>query len=275
MFYIAIVKTKMVISGNIVEVYEYEKGYSTGYKLTDDERAKRGRKKDYTSEDYEINREKVLIRARKELRRIINSNVNSYGDEFTTKFVTLTFKENITDLKSANYEFKKFMKRLNYHMFGSKKANIKYSVVPEFQKRGAVHYHVVFYNLPYLKADDLAEIWGHGFIKINKIDNVDNVGAYVCKYMTKDNIDERLEGNKCYFNSRGLYKPTEFTDLDDKEIVESLEHSLLLKNLKYKSAFSNEHLGNINYYQFNINYDNKLIPKLENFKTLKDLKSKG
>lgn len=257
---IANVKQKIVMSGTICEYYDYSIGYGTGYTLTDEEKAKRGRKRGEKSESYEENREKVINRAKRDLRRLINSNVNQYGDEITPKFVTLTFEENITDVRTANYEFTKFIKRLNYRMFGEKKAILKYSVVPEFQKRGAVHYHVVFYNLPYLKADLLSEIWGNGFIKVNKLKNVDNIGAYVTKYMSKEASDERLEGEKLHFSSRGLYKPVELNNVEDKEIVESLEGSLLLSNLKFFSQFSNDYLGNVDYYQFNMNYTFAAIP---------------
>lgn len=252
MINIARVKCKVVISGDIVEFYEYENGYDKGYTLSSHERLKRGRKKDFKSDDYEENRDKVLKRARRDLRRLINSNFGAWGDDCTTKFVTLTFKENVTDLKMANYEFKKFINRLNYSLYNSKKAILKYSVVPEFQKRGAVHYHVVFYNLPFLKADLVSEIWGNGFIKINKIDNVDNLGAYVCKYMTKDNTDVRLEGSKCYFNSRGLFKPFELDDSEDKKIIESLGDSLLHEQLRYSSEFENLYTGKISYKQYNL-----------------------
>lgn len=271
---IAKVKNKIIITGDIIEVFEYSEGYSKGYSLNSADRSKKGRKKDYTSQEYRDNREKVLNRARSDLRRIINSNANQYGKEYTTKFLTLTFRENIKDLKMANYEWKKFIQRLNYEVYNTKKSVIKYSVVPEFQKRGAVHYHVVFYNLPYLKADLVSEIWGNGFIKINKIDNVDNLGAYVCKYMTKDNSDERLEGNKCDSNARGLYKPIEYTDLEDKKIIESLTDSLLLKNLKHRSVFENEYLGDITYYQFNINYNDDAISSILPNATLKDYNAK-
>jgi hypothetical protein len=43
-----------------------------------------------------------------------------------TKFLTLTFKENIQDIEYANNEFKKFIKRLNYNLYKTKKANLKY-----------------------------------------------------------------------------------------------------------------------------------------------------
>lgn len=170
----------------------------------------RAGKGEIDEEIKEENREKVTYRAKRELRRIVNSNVGQYGDEFTTKFVTLTFSEHITDLAASNKEFEKFIKRLNYQIFKSKKANVKYTVVPEFTKKGRVHYHVIFYNLPYVKFDFLADIWGNGFIKINKIDNCDNVGAYISKYMTKDN--DEIVGKKCYFNSRGLFKSIEIIE---------------------------------------------------------------
>ncbi len=67
--------------------------------------------------DLPPSRERSLARAKKQLRRLINANAGQYGREFTTKFLTLTFKENITDPKEANYLFTKFIKRLNYKLF--------------------------------------------------------------------------------------------------------------------------------------------------------------
>jgi len=252
---VELVKEKVVISGNIVEVYKYEHGYLKGYKLNGAERENKGRKRGYKSDNYEEHRKQALQRAKRDLRRIINSNVGAYGEQFTAKFLTLTFRDNIQDLKAANKEFMLFIKRLNYQLFNTKKANVKYSAVVEFQERGAIHYHVVIYNIPYVKYDKFVEWWGHGDITINKIDDVDNVGAYVTKYMSKDNADERLHGEKCYFNSRGLFKPIEETN---KKKVEALTDALPVEKIKFSSCFENEHLGKINYKQYNLNtYKNK------------------
>ena len=80
------------------------------------------------------------------------------------------------------------------------------------------------FNAPYIKNNKLQEIWGNGFVKINNIDNVDNVGAYVSEYLRQaekgqgHNLeDDRLQGRKSYFSSKGLFKPIEITD---KKIVE-------------------------------------------------------
>ena len=106
---------KIVCAGDVIEVYEYDKGYLKGYELTESEKRNNGRLKGEKSNNYEEHRKQVLQRAKKNLRRLINANVGQYGKEFIAKFLTLTFKDNIKDIKQANYEFTKFIKRLNYH----------------------------------------------------------------------------------------------------------------------------------------------------------------
>lgn len=232
---------KMIRSGNVIEVIEYEKPVHTGFKS----KTSTGRSVSASDDEHRENRRKVMQRAKNDIRRLINANVDAWGQ--TAKFLTLTFAENITDLHTANYEFKKFRQRLEYKI-GCK---LKYVVVVEFQKRGAIHYHAVFFNLPYIPSEDLAVIWRNGFIRVNAIDSVDNIGAYVTKYMTKEQYDEekedKLKGQKSYFSSRGLKKPEEI--YEQKEI-EQLE-ATLSKHKVYESNFSNDYLGQITYSQFN------------------------
>ena len=248
------VKTKIVQSGDIIEIYEYSQGYLKGY---ENNKANSGRKEGVVSDNYDIHRAQVLQRAKRDLRRLINSNHGQYGDQFTSKFLTLTFGDMVTDVKEANYEFKKFIKRLNYLIFNTKKANLKYNAVIEFQKRGAIHYHVIIYNMPWTKHRVIEETWGNGWIFINKIDDIDNVGAYVAEYLGgkdkgqgKEIDDHRLQGKKSYFSSRGLYKPIEITE---KKVVEAVAAALPPENLTYSADFENEHLGNITYKQYNLN----------------------
>lgn len=240
------ITAKIIKSGNVVEVYEYERGYIKGYNGV--KKWDRGRIKGSTSVEYEDNRAKVLNRAKIQFRRLVNSNVGQYGD-VTAKFFTLTFAENVQDLDIAHYEFTKFIKRLNYAVFDTKRAELKYSAAVEFQKRGAVHYHVIFYNLPYVPVAWLSNIWGQGNIWINKINNVDNVGVYVTKYMHKDTDDPRLQGRKCHFSSKGLLQPLEITD---KKQVEAGLASLPACSLKYEIVFDNEYCGHIHYRQYNL-----------------------
>lgn len=249
-------KNKIVQSGAILELYEYEKGYLIGFSKNDSEGGM-GRKADFKSDNYEEHRKQVLSRAKRDLKWLINSNVGMYGEQFTTKFLTLTFGENITDLDMANYEFKKFIKRLNYKVFKTKKSMLKYNVVIEFQERGAIHYHAIFYNMPYIKQIDLLKLWGNGIIDIRKVEEIDNVGAYVSEYLGDPNKeqgkqegDSRLEGRKSYFSSRGLYKPIVITD---KKMVEVVRATLPVEKLTYSAEFNNEYLGDISYKQYNLN----------------------
>lgn len=130
------------------------------------------------------NIQRSLNRTRQNIRRSINANVGRWGNE-RPKFVTLTFDENITEHEVANYKFMKFIQRLKYHT-GVK---VKYTAVIEYQHRGAIHYHVVFYNLPYVPHEKLTEIWREGHVWINAIDDVDNLGAYVLKYVLKNILE--------------------------------------------------------------------------------------
>lgn len=235
---------KIVKSGNIYEIYEYEKTIESGFK-----KDTQGRFKSAEEDEKKKNRAKVQQRAKRDLRRIINANAGMWSDKdgkpFTSKFLTLTFEENITDVKNANIEFDYFRRRINKYL-GYK---IKYCCVVEFQKRGAVHYHLVIFNLPFMPGPLIAKIWQRGFIKINKIDEVDNIGAYVSKYMGKDLEKDKLIGEKSYFTSRGLYKSEE---IKEKGAIERLQENL--KNYeRFEFEFENDYTGKIKYTQINTN----------------------
>lgn len=249
-----IYQIKYVVSGSVIERYTYEKNQFVGF----EPKNKNGKNKNgiTTSE----NRAFSLGRARKIVMRTINSN------PCLNKFLTLTFEENITDLDYANNELKKWIKRVNYQVFKTKKSEMKYVAVIEFQKRGAVHYHILC-NLPYIDVNSLAETWGHGFIKLNRIkgdkgrfgsDECDNVGAYVCKYMTKDNDDERLIGRNTYLMSRNLDKPQEiYVGINEKDLLQQVYGfndvlQCVTGKTHFSSIYTNEYTGTVIYNQFNL-----------------------
>lgn len=195
--------SRLVISGNHFELYNYQNPYI--YNLPP-----REKKSSLHSEGVQLERrEDNLLTTQKKIRRIINANTNQYGQR--TKFITFTFRENETNLKKANEEWQLFCKKMRYRY-----GKLKYIAVVEFQKRGAIHYHVLYFNLPYIKdiKTKLGKTWGKGFINIKTLSEVRNVGAYVCKYLRKDIMDQRLVGEKVYFTSRGIFKPIEFKNED-------------------------------------------------------------
>ena len=222
---------KLIVSGNILEIYEYEKPVAKGFEK---KRAGRANSLFTSSEIKAENRKKTAQRARTTVRRYANANPQ------LNKFFTLTFAENQQNLDFAHYELDKFIKRLKTRFKGFQFIN-----VVEFQKRGAIHFHLLC-NLPYVPVNELENIWKQGFVRINRIDNVDNVGAYITKYMTKDNVDERLVERKCYSMSKNLCSPDEYTKMDDiDEILDNLENVSRV----HTSEFESEYYGIVRYTQ--------------------------
>ena len=234
---------KYVITGHILEVYSYDyyihgKGGFSGT-------AKGQAEIENALKNYANTNQ----RRRDKIRRLACTNFNNKYD----KFLTLTFAENKTNIEECNLLFKNFINRLKY------KYNLlclKYLAVIEFQERGAVHYHVLL-NIPYIPHKELQELWGNGFVFVNAISHVDNLGAYILKYMTKDNNDTRLMGKKAYLTSRNLKQEETIVNHDLRDF-DKLESKIIqkynLNDLKavYEANYDTEMLGNCTYKQYNL-----------------------
>lgn len=218
---------KAIVSGDVVEIITYEHGNYYGF----DGVANGKNKSDKNKRSDNINF------ARKRLRRLINSNVT--GNDM---FVTLTYANNMCDITQAKKDYKVFIKAMK-----RKGYDLKYVYVVEFQKRGAVHFHAIFFDCGYIDSLFLASVWKRGFVKINRINDVDNAGAYVVKYMNKDLVDDRLIGKDLYGRSRGLKEPIETNK--PQEVNGLLE--AYADDLVYCSSYNNEYKGNMVYCQFN------------------------
>lgn len=162
-------------------------------------------------------------------------------------FITLTFKENIKDLTIANKDFNLCMKAIRYRY-----PSFKYIAVPEFQKRGAVHYHLltnlkVSDDLVITKQDaqkDMYDViqWKHGFTSVFDLSLTDdnfNLTSYMMKYLWKD-IDNRLFGRRKILLSSNLDKPIESYILEDSE-----EYNDLILQVKNKEILQNKRVVSI------------------------------
>jgi len=233
---------KVVVSGKQVEVFKYKKHIWREFNKNQSENTQKEPKQLNIFEQEKIQKQKMrfsLNRTKTEIRRLTNSNPQ------LNKFMTLTFAKNITDLKTANYVFNQFIKRISY-----KYGDFEYLAVPEFQKRGAVHYHLLC-KLPFVSIVELQEIWGQGFIKINKIDNVNNIGAYVCKYLSKDMFDERTFGKKKFFRSQSLFGPIELLGYWAMKFVEKVCSVL---TPIFEKKFESEWVGEVEYQAYTLNF---------------------
>lgn len=236
---VIIVDSKYVISGQFVEFYEYQKPYTVG-KPRPRYKAQNGpvvsRRIKTTPES--VSRADNVLRTKKALKRLVNSNPQ------LNKFLTLTFAENITDWVYANNEFKKFIKRLNRRY-----ADFKYIAVPEFQKRGAIHFHLVC-NVRYLsiqELDGLRSLWGNGWIDLQRIDKIENVGAYMAKYMSKQNCDKRFFHKKKFFRSLKLLLPQIIQGLKNVFDFNAFMDFWKIKKMLFEATIDSYYLGSIKY----------------------------
>ena len=118
-------------------------------------------------------------------------------DQIKAKFLTLTYPKNYPDPKTAKKHLQTLFKRLK-RKFPKCSGVWKY----EPQKRGAPHFHIMFYNLPYLAKEELSAMWleiigdqyadysqGYKrapFTRIETIRTHKGCASYVSKYIAKD-----------------------------------------------------------------------------------------
>ena len=122
------------------------------------------------------------------LRDYLNTNIS---DVKNCRWVTFTYAENMTDSKRLQEDFEAFNRRCR-KSYG----NYEYITAAEPQGRGAWHLHAVLIfdgQAPFIPNADLSKIWGHGFVTIKKLENVDNVGAYLTAYLGDMELSELLD----------------------------------------------------------------------------------
>lgn len=248
---------KTIYSGNRVEVYKYSVAQERGY----EGRNKTGRKGKGMA-NKEKNRREVLNRARNNIIRLINCN----PDMLT--FISLTYRENMQDLQLSKKHLNKLFRELNRDFM-----NFKYLYVLEFQKRGAIHYHMLCnlpVNVPTAKPKELKPelqklleqqfhemYWPYGWVDIRDLaqEGNTNAGLYVSVYLVEDLYKLDLCGTKCYGYSRNLNKPIERTALLDIEPHEvpiwyAKEHDIVFAN-NYNISYVKDGTfitGNVNYF---------------------------
>lgn len=161
---------------------------------------------------------KGLYKTFQNARGIINANVT---DVANVRWCTLTYAENMTDTERLYKDFEKFNKRFQYYCKSKGYGKPEYIVMMEPQGRGAWHAHLLYIwetKAPYIPNAEFRELWGHGFVKIKKLDNVDNVGAYLTAYLGDMELDEmdlsKAIGKEC--------KIVEVEDDDGKKVKKAI-----------------------------------------------------
>jgi len=156
---------------------------------------------------------------------IVNANFSGKSNEL---FITLTYAENMQDIKQVCRDYEVFYKKLKrkYKDYG-----FEYVSVPEPQSRGAWHLHVLLKAMNkeylYIPNDEIETLWSHGFTKTERLNQVDNVGAYVSAYLTdlyNENTGAKAKGARLYLYPAGMNLYRCSRGIKRAEIVEGNLH---------------------------------------------------
>lgn len=164
----------------------------------------------------------ALSRAKNTVREVCLCNRWEY-------FVTLTFNDSWDryDLKQRVKELMQYIQNLNKEGY-----SIKYVLIPEFHKDGAVHFHGLMSGIP---VSDRPEWWPrsvnlksdgtyyqhcplfsdrYGFSSVGAVGDGVACGFYVSKYITKSMAEKAdLKGVHTYYRSHGLRRSVEIGSL--------------------------------------------------------------
>lgn len=238
---------KTVKCNDRIEVYKYSRAITEG--RTNNVKGRTG-KHDIEDRKTEKNRKETLNKARNEIIRLVKCNQDM------TTFITLTYAENMKDIKQSKDDLSKCFRLLQKYFPG-----FKYLYVLEFQERGAIHYHVLCNLLVPVKTAKSKKLkpneqkdfenyfeevfWNHGFVDIRDLEQEGNTnaGLYVSVYLVEDLYNIDLGGNKCYGFSRNLNKPVinkQYINMSSADIVlESNESYDIYFISNYKIEYTN------------------------------------
>lgn len=229
-----------------------------------------GEVKKYKHSNNRKSNKESVSRTLRNLRDIINTNITNYKNVL---WITLTYKENMIDTKKLYEDFRKFNMRLKKYLNKNNLPMYEYVTTAEPQGRGAWHLHLLLIfkkRPPYIKKKILENIWGLGFVSINTLKNIDNVGVYLTAYLSNLDVSDIIKNNKndksiikglrlkmyptgfrIYRCSKGIKKPIKYS-ATEKEMQEKLNNDVLTyeKTIQITNNEGNI-INRINYRHYN------------------------
>lgn len=180
--------------------------------------------------------EKSLRKTFAKVRAIVNTNVT---DPQKCLWCAFTYSQEdktpMTDIKRLHGDFKRFWMRFKRFCTKYDYGVPEYISIAEPQGTGSWHLHVIFVwdkkapfipnepntpCAPWIPKVFMSELWGQGFTSTKKIDNCDNIGAYLSAYLGDMPLDEAQENGvltpnctvetKKYLDSDGTLKEKKF-----------------------------------------------------------------
>ena len=219
---------KVTTMGNVVEVQYMSRRNSkqTVQMLPGGEQfviCSTGEVKDIEHHKTRKDNKKGLYKTFANARGVINANVT---DVTKVRWCTLTYAENMTDTKRLYEDFKKFNMRFQWYCKQHGYSKPEYIVMMEPQGRGAWHAHLLYIwqdmKAPYIPNEEFRALWGHGFVRIKKLDNVDNVGAYLTAYLGDMELSEISAADFEKVSKGATVKQVEVEDEDGNKVTKAV-----------------------------------------------------
>jgi len=193
---------KVLKSGRLLEIYRYEKDLPQKTLFGQSRPRKKNRSK--RPRGSERRRGDNLLRLKRGFIRLVRANL---GGDVHPSFITLTFERDVP-LRDAFTCLSGFARKMREN-YGSA---YRYIAVPEFQKRGTVHFHLLAWGVPTEVILNerfnrtLQGFWSLGFVDCITTDGSPKLAGYIGKYMYKGMLDDRLRNERAYICSRGIMR---------------------------------------------------------------------
>lgn len=144
-----------------------------------------GERKEFEHHENRACDRNELRKTMRRLRGLINANCS---DVSKCRWITFTYAENMTDTDTVYRDCQKLIQKVRYRL-----GHFEYIHVVEPQGRGAWHIHALWIfddKAPFIDSAWLRNVWGNGFVTVKKLEDVDNVGAYLTAYLCDCEIED-------------------------------------------------------------------------------------
>lgn len=197
---------RIIQYADIIEYYEYEKNHIP-------KRPKHLSKiqKDRKKKIQAYRPVRTAYSARRAKSNFFKVVSNQLYERGAPCMVTLTFYQEHVRITDGYKFIAEYIRNVKKNKMGE---DIAYIAVPEWQKKGRLHYHLLVWGLSKKEAEQERDTrnhqrqFGRGYLDVRIAqDNSPKLASYLAKYMVKGYTDQRLAGNRAYTTSRNVKKP--------------------------------------------------------------------
>lgn len=269
---------KAIESNTFLEIYEYEKDYVYSGKRNYRKNKRKGKKGDDPRSFVKYRRIRSIQRARQSFFRLVEANLQK--DSFPALATFTCFEEHT--LPQAYAALTNFFKNIR-----EVAPLLSYIAVPEWQKRGTIHFHALVWGIdPKTIFDEVPwhyraitnrkrydafiqfcllhgfkpentrgtryfqRSWGRGFFDIiGTTNNSRALAAYMAKYLVKGLADPRLSNNRAYSSSHNVLRPWTIGTNDDDEFSYMIQNKDM--SVDFQKVYDTLYLGRCVYKKIN------------------------